>query len=254
VRTVVAPALFFVVFVALWQARVFNDLLGLETFAVPLPGDILDSLVDDRSELWRRFGETFDAAALGYVLGNGVGFAGALVLLTLPRPLARRAGTVCAAVQALPIIAVAPLISLYIDSPLWFKATTVMVLVSPSMLIYAYRGMTSTDPVALELMESYRASPLQVLRRLRLPGAVPGVFTALKYTTVLTLIGVVVCEILTIGDGLGFEIHDSLQAFSTARAWAAVAILAGVGILAYSALMVIERLVFPWSVRGEHRN
>jgi len=249
VRNVVAPALFFAVFVALWQAHVFNDLLGLATYAVPLPAEIAEAAWEGREELLRSFGQTFAAVLLGYALGNGLGFVLALGLLALPEDGARRAGAVFGAFQALPIIAIAPLVALWIADTLWFKALVVTIMTFPSMLVYAWRGMSGVPEPALELMASYRASTWQVLRGLRIPSAVPQVFTALKYTTVLALIGVVVCEILKSHDGLGYEIHDALQMFSTARAWAAVGVLALVGIVNYSLLVVVERLLFPWAAR-----
>lgn len=247
VRNVLAPAIFFALFLLLWQASVFNDLLGLETFAVPLPDQILTAAGDNSEALWQGFKETFSAVLLGYAVGNALGFALALLLLAMPDGLARRAGALFGAVQALPIIALAPLVALWIPSELWFKAVTVTIMVFPSMLVYAWRGMSGVSPAAIELMASYRASTPQVLVKLRIPSAVPQIFTALKYTTVLALIGVVVCEILKSHDGLGFEIHDALQRFSTAQAWAAVGLLALVGIVSYALLIAIERVVFPWS-------
>jgi NitT/TauT family transport system permease protein len=251
IRSVLAPAILLATVLALWQARVFNDLFGLETFALPLPGDIVSAASEERAELASAFRETFEAVLLGFALGNSVGFLLALGLLALPIGAARRASSAGDAIQALPIVATAPLVALWIPDPLWFKAVVVMILTFPSMLVFAYRGMTSVDPRALELASSYNASRWQVLAMLRLPSAIPHLFTALKYTSVLALIGVVVSEILRANDGLGFQIHEALQQFHTAEAWAAVGILAMAGILSYLLIVGIERFVFPWSVRRD---
>lgn len=249
IRRIAPPLVFAAGFITLWQLSIFNDLFGLKTFTVPLPSDILSALSEDRQQLWKRFGETFSSAALGFAFGNGVGLLLACGLLALPRPVARRIGMVFTAVQALPIVAVAPIVALWINSISWFKIATVAILTFPSMLIYAYRGMTNVEIPAIELAASYRASPSQVLWYIRLPHAVPQIFTALRYTSVLTLVGVVVAEIFRSHDGLGYEIADALQSFSSAEAWAAVAILSITGILAYSLLTIVERLCFPWSIR-----
>jgi ABC-type nitrate/sulfonate/bicarbonate transport system permease component len=218
---------------------------------VPLPDDIVKALGDHKRELARAFGETFGPAAVGYVGGNLVGFVIAMGLVALPAPAARRASAAGAAFAALPIMAIAPIVALWIESFLWFKAVTVTIIVFPSMLVYAYRGMTNCDGTALELMDSYRASAWQVFRVLRLPSAVPQVFTALKYTTVLTLVATVICEVLKSQDGLGAAIHESLTSFSTAQAWAAVVLLSVTGILAYALLVALERVAFPWALRQE---
>lgn len=248
-RAIVAPFVFFLVFVSLWQGHVFNDLFGLEEFAIPLPDQIVSAASDNGEELRTGFRETFQAVVLGWCMGNALGFLMALGLLGLPGAVARRVGGVFASVQALPIIALAPLVALWIDGSMWFKATTVVIMVFPAMVVYAYRGLTNVEPTALELARSYDASGWQVFRLIRLPGAVPHVFTALRYSVVLALIGVVVCEILRSADGLGYEIHDALQRFESAQAWAAVAILAIAGIAGYALLLLIERLLVPWSFR-----
>jgi NitT/TauT family transport system permease protein len=250
-RAVLAPLLVLVTFIVVWQNRVFHDLFGLETFAVPLPDQIVDALFEDRSILWSAFRETFVPALLGYAAGNLLGLVIAFGLLALPPAAARRASAIGASFAALPITAIAPIVALWIASALWFKSATVAIVVFPSMLIYAYRGMMSADPTALELMASYRASAWQVFRTLRLPSAVPYIFTALKYTTVLMLVGAVICEIVKSQDGLGFEIHDSLVSFGTARAWAAVVLLGITGIATYLLLLAVERLLFPWALRRE---
>jgi len=251
VRAVVSPLVVFVVVMLLWQNEVFHDLFGLETFAVPLPDRILDSFSEDSRRLREAFGETFVPASLGYVGGNLLGFLLALTLMALPPALGRRGSALGAAVAALPIMAVAPIVALWIESELWFKTVTVVIIVFPSMLVYAYRGMTSVDPTAVELMHSYRASQWQVLRVLRLPHAVPQIFTALKYTTVLMLVAAVICEILRAHNGLGFEIHEALVSFGTPRAWAAVVLLGLTGIVTYVVLLLVERFGFPWALRQE---
>lgn len=250
-RAVLAPLLVLVAFLLLWQNRVFHELFGLQTFAVPLPDQIAEAFYEDRGLLLEAFRETFVPALLGYVAGNVLGLVLAFGLLALPGGAARRASAVGASFAALPITAIAPIVALWIASALWFKAATVAIVVFPSMLVYAYRGMMSADPQALELMASYRASAWQVFRVLRLPSAVPFIFTALKYTTVLMLVGAVICEIVKSQDGLGFEIHDSLVSFGTARAWAAVALLGLTGIATYLLLLAVERLLFPWALRRE---
>jgi NitT/TauT family transport system permease protein len=251
IRAVVAPLVVFVAFIVLWQNEFFHNLFGLETFAVPLPERIVDAFSEDASRLREAFGETFIPAMMGYAAGNLLGFLLALALMTLPPALGRRGSALGSAVAALPIMAVAPIVALWIGSELWFKTVTVMIIVFPSMLVYAYRGMTAVDPTALELMDSYRASSMQVLRVLRLPNAVPHIFTALKYTTVLTLVAAVICEILRAHNGLGFEIHESLVSFGTPRAWAAVVLLGLTGIVLYVLLLLVERIGFPWALRQE---
>jgi NitT/TauT family transport system permease protein len=250
-QTVLGPVVFLALLLLLWETGVINDTLGVERFALPHPSEIVDALSEHRGELAEASGETFLAVAIGYVLGNAVGFAFALVLLRLPGELADRVGAAGAAVQSLPIVATAPVISLWIKDPLLFKAAVVVVMTFPSMLVFGYRGMTGIDSKALALAASYNASRRQVLTMIRLPSAAPQILTALKYTVVLALIGVVVSEILVAFNGLGRVIEEKLGMFDAPEAWAAVLILGAAGILAYVALAVLERMCFPWAMRAD---
>ena len=248
IHAVVGPVVVMLLFLFLWEHKFFNDLLDLKTFTLPLPSDIRESFDESGTALREAAIETFKPALLGYALGNGLGFLLGALLLALPAARAVRVSSGFTAVQALPIIAIAPLVSLYVTSDIGFKAVTVMIMIFPSMMIYAYRGLTSLDERALDLMASYGASRTQIFRKLRVPAAMPFVFTSLKYSTVLALIGVIVCEILKSRTGLGYLITDAFQGFRTPDAWAAVVILAVAGIVSYSLLGLVERVLFPWSV------
>jgi NitT/TauT family transport system permease protein len=246
VRVVVAPAAVLVVFVGLWQVGLFNHLFALPAFAVPRPSSIAVAASENRDALWAAMSETGVAVLLGWAFGNGVGLVLALGLLTLPQRLAGRIGNFFGSFQALPVIAIAPLVALWLGGGLWFKVTTVLVMVFPQMVVYAFRGLTAVDLSVLELGCSYNCTKWQVLRFFRLPMALVQIFTSLRYSVVLALIGVVVCEIIRSANGLGYEIHDALQRFNAPAAWAAVVVLALSGILGYSALVAIERLALPW--------
>lgn len=251
-RKVLPPAIVLVAFTGTWQAGLWNEVFGLGAFTLPKPLHILDSIRDESGTLLTHAGDTFLPAIIGFLLGNGLGFVLGLLLLALPAEVARRVSAVFLAVQALPIIATAPLVALYLGGGLAFKTAVVVIMAFPSMMVYSFRGMTNVDAAALELMASYNASGRQIFWRIRLPGALPYVFTAAKYTTVLALIGVVVCEVLRSRSGLGYEIIDALQSFRTPEAWAAVLILALAGITWYSLLGLVERRLFPWSVERTH--
>lgn len=251
VRTVVAPLAFLALALGLWEASVINSILGVERFALPFPSDIASALSSERAALTSAFRETIAAVILGFVLGNSAGLLLAIGLLRLRTEVARRIGAVAASVQALPIVATAPVLSLWILEPLWLKASVVVVMSFPPMLVFAYRGVTSVGPNALDLAASYNASWWQVLISWRLPAAVPYLFAALKYTVVLALIGVVIAEILVAHDGLGIQIDIAMQRFKVAEAWAAVTVLAMIGIAAYLVVAAVERLMFPWSLRHD---
>lgn len=248
-KGVLAPLLAAVVVLGLWQGQVIHDLFGLKTFAVPLPLDIFEAMWTNRAELLVSARESLLPGLIGFGVAEIVGLVLGGLLMSLPPSLARHITVLGAAIQALPAIALIALVSFWISDNTALKVAVVVIMVTPSMLIYTYKGFTSARPSALELMDSYNASQVRVLRSLRLPSAVPHLFTQVKYGVTIMLVAVILAEIMKTGDGLGYQIEHSLSRFDTAVAWAAVGVLAAFGVITYAFASVVERTVFPWAVR-----
>jgi NitT/TauT family transport system permease protein len=160
--------------------------------------------------------------------------------------IANRVMSVLASVNALPIAALAPLLALWIGAGFHLKALVVVIMTTPSVVVYAMRGFTSVEPTTLELLASYEASRWTVFRTVRVPSAMPFVLTAMKSCVVLALIGVIVTEVVTGFSGIGFVIVASLGAFQTVQGWLALLTVAAVGITWYLLVEGLERIVVPW--------
>jgi NitT/TauT family transport system permease protein len=117
------------------------------------------------------------------------------------------------------------------------------------MLINAYRGLTTLDPLSLQLMRSYAAGGITTFLKLRFPASLPYVFNALKINTTLAMIGAIVGEYFGgPSAGLGFYIHDQSGEFGTANVWAAVVVACVIGLAAYLIVVGLERLFTSWHI------
>ena len=115
------------------------------------------------------------------------------------------------------------------------------------MVVNVARGLSQVDESAVELMRASAASEGQVLRKLRIPNALPYFFTGLKISTTLSLIGAVVAEYFGGSDDvLGRVILQSSSALRFDITWAGISITAVSGILLYLLALGVERLVIPW--------
>jgi NitT/TauT family transport system permease protein len=154
------------------------------------------------------------------------------------------------AINAVPIIALAPIMNN------WFgalnpvsKIAIVAVLTYFPAMISTVKGLTSVDPLSLELMKSYAAKPLQVFRKLRLPSALPYIFSALKVATTLSMIGAIVSEYFGGSTaGLGYKIRDDAGLFRYPEAWASIVMASLFGILFYLGVSAVERALMSWHV------
>jgi NitT/TauT family transport system permease protein len=115
-------------------------------------------------------------------------------------------------------------------------------------MINTVRGLLAVDPAALELMRSYAAPESRVFRSVRVPNALPFVFTALRVATTLATIGAIVAEYFAAPRGsLGQYIATQSAFLAFERSWAAIIFAAAIGIGLYLSVVALERLVSPWA-------
>jgi NitT/TauT family transport system permease protein len=239
------PLTVFVAVVLVWEVGLV--LLGVKQFLLPRPSAILEALVEEWPVLARGVVytglEALGGLALGVTLGIVAAFATArwATARETLMPLAVAASSV-------PIIALAPIMSAWFssDSPA-ARVAIVTIMVFFPVLINTVRGLTDVDPSALELMHSYAAAPVQIVRKVRIPNALPFIFTGLKIAATLAVIGAVIGEYFG-GPrySLGIFITSEAYVFRYPNAWAAILLACLLGIGFYLTILVLERLFMPW--------
>jgi NitT/TauT family transport system permease protein len=246
------PALLvFVAGIALWEGLVRG--LDIQNFLLPAPSAILETLWTERETLVGAGWFTFEEALGGWLMGCSAAILTALVLARW-RTLGAAVMPYAIAANAIPIIAFAPITNN------WFgtlnqlsKMVIAAVLCYFPVLINTLRGLTSVRPQQIELMRSYAAGETAIFRRVRIPNALPYIFTGLKVATVLAMIGAIVGDYFGGSqDALGIQIRRQAGVFAFTEAWAAILVASILGILFYGAVAVAERLTMSWhpSARG----
>lgn len=240
---------------ALWEFLIrFFD---VKRFILPAPSAIWTALGENWTGGYQILpgGQvTLVEAAGGLIAGTIVGLIVAFGVSRFPisrdtiLPLA-------VAVNAVPIIAFAPLANNWFGtlSPL-SKAAISAALVFFPIMINTLRGLTEVEPTALELMRSYGAGTSAVLRKVRVPNALPFFLTGLKVATTLSLIGAIVGEYFGgLNPALGRIVVESASALRFDVTWAAILVVSAVGIFLYLIVVGAERVLIPWhpSVRGD---
>jgi NitT/TauT family transport system permease protein len=241
-----APAVaVFVLGIAAWEGLV--RALEVESFLLPPLSDILRTFWDGRERFVDAGLFTFKEAVGGFALGSGAAILLALVLSRW-RALGSAVMPYAIAANAIPIIAFAPITNNWFGQ---LSATSKIVIAAVlcffPVLVNTLRGLTSVRPEAIELMRSYAASELEILRRVRIPNSLPYVFSGLKVATVLAMIGAVVGDYFGGSDqALGILIRQSAGIFAFEEAWAAILVASVLGIAFYAAVALVERLTMGW--------
>lgn len=218
-----------------------------QAFILPLPSAIAAAFVAEWPTLQVAAGNTLYEALGGLVIGVTAAVLTAFAVSRWGR-VREAVLPIAIGASAVPIIAAAPIMSNWfgILNP-FAKMSIVILLVYFPMLVNVARGLTQVDPSAIELMQASAASDGQVLRKVRIPNALPYFFTALKVCTTLSLIGAVVAEYFGgSNDVLGRVIVQSSSRLRFDITWAAIMVAAISGIVMYLLVLVVERIVIPW--------
>ncbi|MFN8439944.1 MAG: ABC transporter permease [Caldilineaceae bacterium] len=186
---------------------------------------------------------TFREAVIGF-------FFGALLGLLLGTLLAhfqlmeRGCMPYIVASQTVPILAIAPMVIIWLKSGWVSVAVIAAYLTFFPVTINTLRGLRSPDPMAIELMHSYAASRWATLWKLRFPAALPYIFTSFKIAATSSVVGSIIGELPSgIRDGLGRAILNfSSNSTDDTKLWAAILMSAAVGILFFVVVTVAERI------------
>jgi NitT/TauT family transport system permease protein/putative hydroxymethylpyrimidine transport system permease protein len=243
------PGLLLVGLVGVWQIAASTgalaDLLGLKPILVPSPAEIAESLWDNRSLLAENAWVTLREMLLGFgcAVVAGLCFAVAMHLSatfrhTLYPPLVVS--------QAIPIIAIAPILVIWfgygIGPKLWIVALVCFFPISVNTL----DGLRSVDPEATKMMRTLDASRGQILRRLEAPTALPGFFSGAKVAAAVTGIAALFGEWAGANSGLGVLMREDNALLETSRLFSEVFLLSAMALALFALVALAERYVVTW--------
>jgi NitT/TauT family transport system permease protein len=199
--------------------------------------------------LWHAALFTAKEAAVGFAIGAAVGFALGVALAHF-NVIQRGLLPYIVASQTIPIIAIAPMVVVGLgsyDIAPWLRVAVIAAyLTFFPVTVNTLRGLQSVDPRALELMHTYAAGKWAILWKLRVPAALPYLFSAFKIAATASVVGAIIGEApSSIPDGLGGAIINFNQYYTLKpeNLWATNVIAAAVGITFFLIVVVVERLV-----------
>jgi NitT/TauT family transport system permease protein len=239
---IVLPIIVLALVVACWDivVRVF----AIPPYVLPAPGLVLSTLITDGGLLWNSLLVTLSITFEGFVLA-AVGGIVLAVAFSQWRLVEYSFYPYAVILQVTPVVAVAPLLLIYLPQPLAVLACAWIVAFFP-VLANTTLGLNSVDHNLLALFELYKASGWQVLWRLKLPAALPQMLAGLRIAGGLSLIGAVVAEIAAgsagAGSGLAYRIAESGYRLNIPRMFAALLLLSLAGVAIFFVLSALSYL------------
>jgi NitT/TauT family transport system permease protein len=241
---VVPPIVFGVGFLALWEGAV--KVFDLKPYFLPPPSSIWQQFLENATLIWEATKVSGTNALVGLLIGTVLGVALAFVLSRF-RLLNELVTPMAIALNAVPIFVLVALFnnmfSVTSEVP---RRLMVTLVVNFIVLVNVAKGLTQVDRTHVELMRSYAASDVAVLRKVRVPNAVPYLFTALKIAAPAAVITAFVSEYFGGSqNGLGSRIVGNIAISKNAAAWGYVLGACLLGLAFYLTAVATERVATP---------
>ncbi|MBB4661839.1 ABC transporter permease [Conexibacter arvalis] len=241
---------------ALWYVAALLVQSGDDPLAaskLPYPHGVIEQIVDNRSVLAEAGWTTLKQALIGFAVGAVVGIFSSVVMAQAAW---LEAGVIpfILAAQMIPMIALVPIAQNIFKNDDVTRIFIAAFITFFSVSIAVLRGLKSAPPPAYELMSSYNAGRAKTLRYLRLPAAVPMMFTGLRIAAPLSLVGSVLVDLSGAQSGLGYLMLAAITFGSEGAAvlWGAMIVLLALGFLMTQAVVLVERIVAPWQPDLRH--
>lgn len=243
------PALVLAGLLGAWQLAagwgLLADALKLEDFLVASPDQIAATLWHDRGILAENASTTLVEILLGFGCALIAGFGAALVL-HLSGLLRRSFYPLIVASQTIPVIVIAPILVAWFGFGIGPKLVIIALICFFPIAVNTLDGLRAADPDAIRMMRTLHAGRWTILRRVELPGALPGLFSGAKVAIAVAVIGAVFGEWAGSSSGLGHLIMQDNAQLETARMFATVAVLATIAAALFALVGLAERRALRW--------
>lgn len=239
----VLPGLFLVAVFALWEiaARVTD----VPRYILPAPTAIGERLIRSWPLLWDHSLVTLTEIGIGFAVGVALGLALAIPI-AYSAVVRNTLYPLIVASQAVPKIAIAPLLVLWLGFDIWPKIVVTALMVFFPITVTAAQGFTSVDKNLLDLLRSVHANQAQIFFKIRFPHALPHIFAGLKIGITLAVVGAVVGEWVGADAGLGYLLVYANTLLDSTLLFASLFLLVIIGVVLFVLVGIAERILLPW--------
>lgn len=243
-----SPLGFFALIIAAWEflVRAFS----IPQYLLPAPSAIAVDFAASINSLLFHAGITLWEAFLGFLLANALGILVAIAFAH-SKTLEKGLYPFAIALKTTPIVAMAPLLILWFGNGIASKVAAAALIAFFPAIVNTTRGLKSIDNEALDLFKSLSASKWQIFSKLRFPTALPYIFSALKISTSLAVVGAIVGEFVGANKGIGFVILVSSYHLEIVKMFSAVIAAALTGIIFFWIISLIEKRIVFWITTDE---
>jgi ABC-type nitrate/sulfonate/bicarbonate transport system permease component len=242
-RRYVAASALVATLLLLWQ--VATMVWRIDGYLLPSPWAVVRAAVEASDILGQHIWQTTQETLWGFALALAVGLG--LGLLIDSSELIRDAVyPLLVTSQTIPIVAIAPLLVIWLGYGIWPKVIVVGLICFFPIVVNTADGLRSADPEAIALLQTMGASQAQILRIVRIPGALPSVFTGIKIAITYSVVGAILGEWVGASKGLGIFMLRATNSFRTDWVFVSIGITAVLSLALFGLVALVERIALPW--------
>jgi NitT/TauT family transport system permease protein len=248
-KAIILPTMTFVIILAVWEGA--SRLLAIPSFVLPSPSRIVMGFEAITFSRWmEHVWATLRVAMIGYFVS--IAFAIPIAIgLTRSQTLSSCLYPLLVVIQSTPIVAVAPIMIVVLGSEDAPRVVITFLITFFPLVVATTTGLMATPPELIELSRSLRAPVSREFTQIRIPFAIPYIFSALKISITLAVIGAVVAEFVAADKGVGYFIQFSTSLFKLPEAWAGLGVLVLMSLALFQLVELAQRVFFPWSLPKE---
>lgn len=237
------PGLLLAGLVAIWEIAV--HLADTPRWMLPAPSDIARSFREDGPLLWQHTQATFLVVLVGFLIALVAGILTGVAIDT-SRIIERAVYPLLIASQTIPMVVLAPLFLIWFGYGMLPKVLVTALVAFFPLAVNTVDGLRAADRETLALLRSMGAGRWQRFRLAKMPAALPSVFSGSRIAVAFCVIGAVFGELVGAKEGLGYLMERSASQFETPRVFAAIFILAFMGVALFVTVSLLERIALPW--------
>ena len=242
------PTLFLLGLLLLWELAV--HVLDIQDFLLPSPSAIAARIVEIPERLAAHAWVTLREVLIGFGLALAIGVAIAVVIAH-SRVLSRTLYPVLVVTQVVPTIAIAPVLTIWLGPTDAARLLVVFLIAFFPIVVNTTAGMLRVDEELIDLIRGLNASRWKIFTKIRMPNALPFLFTGMRISITLAVIGAVVAEFVVSERGLGYLVFSATTNLDTVLVFTAVTLLAAMGIVLFRLVLLLQRLALPWAHEAE---
>lgn len=243
------PVLLLAMLVLLWDVTI--RVLKIPPYLIPTPLSVIGQLYKEWPMLWRETLPTLYATLGGFALSALIGVPIAM-WIAYSRVVESFVYPLLVFSQSVPKVAIAPLFVVWFGFGVLPKIIVAFLLGFFPVIVATVQGFKSIEPEVIDLARSMGANPFKIFLKFRLPQAMPAIFSGLKVSVTLAVVGAVVGEFVGSNAGLGYVLQKANGNFDLPLMFAGLVILSMIGVLLFLVIELVERWMMPWHASQRH--